>query len=87
MVTSAPDCLICRQEQADPDDVVFFGEANPHLHALITPRTSDIAEDRRLGDILKLRTERNDARAARALVPALRTAYRDSAAQPIAATP
>jgi diadenosine tetraphosphate (Ap4A) HIT family hydrolase len=152
MVTSAPDCLICRQEQADPDDVVFadddwsagviagydvpgwvvlrlrrhaegfgqlteaelaqfgrrardtvaavrtvtgaaatyliiFGEANPHLHALITPRTADIAEDRRLGDILKLRTERNDAQAARALVPALRTAYRNSAAAPIAATP
>ena len=126
MMTPAADCLICRQEQADPGDVVFadedwsagviagydvpgwlvlrlrrhaegfgqlneaelaqfgrrardtiaavrtvtgaaatyliiFGEANPHLHALITPRTADIAEDRRLGDILKLRTERNDA--------------------------
>jgi diadenosine tetraphosphate (Ap4A) HIT family hydrolase len=152
MVTPAPDCLICRQEQADPADVVFadedwsagviagydvpgwvvlrlrrhaegfsqlteaelaqfgrrardtvaavravtgaaatyliiFGEANPHLHALITPRTADIAEDRRLGDILKLRTERNDAQAARALVPALRAAYLTSAAQPIDATP
>ena len=151
MVTSAPDCLICHQEQADPDDVVFadddwsagviagydvpgwvvlrlrrhaegfgqltgaelaqfgrrardtvaavstvtnaaatyliiFGEANPHLHALITPRTADVPEDRRLGDILKLRTERNDARAARALVPTLRTAYLSSAAQPIDVT-
>jgi diadenosine tetraphosphate (Ap4A) HIT family hydrolase len=151
MMTPAPDCLICRQEQADPDDVVFidddwsagviagydvpgwvvlrlrrhaegfgqlsadelaqfgrrvrdimssvrsvtgaaatylliFGEANPHLHALITPRTADIAEDRRLGDILKLRTEQNDARAARTLVPALRAAYLSSTAQPIEVT-
>jgi diadenosine tetraphosphate (Ap4A) HIT family hydrolase len=151
VMTSAPGCLICRQEQADPGDVVFadedwsagviagydvpgwvvlrlrrhaegfgqlsadelaqfgrrvrdvvaavrsvtgaaatylliFGEAYPHLHALITPRTADIAEDRRLGNILKLRTEQNDAQAARTLVPALRTAYLSSAAQPIDVT-
>jgi diadenosine tetraphosphate (Ap4A) HIT family hydrolase len=66
--------------------LLIFGEANPHLHALITPRTAGIAEDRRLGDILKLRTEQNDARAARALVPAIKAAYLSSAAQPIDVT-
>jgi diadenosine tetraphosphate (Ap4A) HIT family hydrolase len=143
------DCLICQQEQADPDDVVFadeswsagiiagydvpgwvilrlrrhaegfgqltdlelaqfgrrvrdvisavrtvtgavatylliFGEANPHLHALITPRTAETAEDRRLGDILKLRTEGSDLQASRALVPALRAAYLRSVSAPVA---
>lgn len=66
--------------------LMIFGEANPHLHALITPRTADVAEDRRLGDILRLRTERNDAAAARALVPAIRAAYLGLAAQPAGAT-
>jgi hypothetical protein len=56
------------------------------MHALITPRTADIPEDRRLGNILKLRTEQNDAQAARTLVPALRTAYLSSASQPIDVT-
>jgi diadenosine tetraphosphate (Ap4A) HIT family hydrolase len=59
--------------------LMIFGEANPHLHALITPRTPDIAEDRRLGDILRLRTERPDPAASRALVPALRAAYQTQA--------
>lgn len=65
--------------------LMIFGEANPHLHALITPRTAHIGEDRRLGDILKLRTERNDTEAARALVPAIRAAYLSLAAQPAGA--
>jgi diadenosine tetraphosphate (Ap4A) HIT family hydrolase len=64
--------------------LMIFGEANPHLHALITPRTAETAEDRRLGDILKLRTERSDPRAARALVPALRAAYLRSVTVPVA---
>jgi diadenosine tetraphosphate (Ap4A) HIT family hydrolase len=63
--------------------LMIFGEANPHLHALIAPRTADVGEDRRMGDILKLRTERNDAEAARALVPAIRAAYATLAAQPV----
>jgi len=152
MTDTAQSCLICRQEQADPGDIVFaddrwaagviggydvpgwvvlrlrrhaegfgqptaeelaqfgrrvrdvtsavravtdaattyllmFGEANPHLHALITPRTTDIPADRRVGDILKLRTERGDAQAARALVPAIRAAYHAFAEQPAGATP
>ncbi|MEV5409687.1 hypothetical protein AB0K60_12725 [Thermopolyspora sp. NPDC052614] len=147
-----PACLICEQEHADPEDVVFrddtwsagvitgyevpgwivlrlrrhaeglsgltaaelaqfgrrardvvtavsavtgasatyfmiFGEANPHLHSLITPRTADIGADRRLGDILKLRTERAAPEAARALVPAIRAAYLDAARRPIEAVP
>jgi diadenosine tetraphosphate (Ap4A) HIT family hydrolase len=151
MMARTTTCLICRQEQADPGDLVFvddqwsagvisgydvpgwvvlrlrrhaegfgqltadelaqfgrrvrdvvsavravtgaattylmiFGEANPHLHALITPRMAETAEDRRLGDILKLRTETNDAQAARALVPALRSAYLHLASNPIGVT-
>jgi diadenosine tetraphosphate (Ap4A) HIT family hydrolase len=65
--------------------LMIFGEANPHLHALITPRTAEVGEDRRLGDILRLRTECNDAEAARALVPAIRAAYLTLAAQPAGA--
>jgi diadenosine tetraphosphate (Ap4A) HIT family hydrolase len=62
----------------------IFGEANPHLHALITPRTAETAEDRRLGDILKLRAEVTDLPASRALVPALRAAYLRSVSAPVA---
>jgi diadenosine tetraphosphate (Ap4A) HIT family hydrolase len=55
--------------------LMAFGESNPHFHALIVPRTEDVAPDRRTGEILRLRHEKTDVEAARALVPALRAAY------------
>jgi diadenosine tetraphosphate (Ap4A) HIT family hydrolase len=55
--------------------MMIFGEANPHFHALITPRTADVPADRRTGDILKLRQDHADLAAARARVPQIRAAY------------
>jgi diadenosine tetraphosphate (Ap4A) HIT family hydrolase len=55
--------------------LLAFGEAHPHFHVLITPRTADIPEDRRRGQILELRHERADLDAARALVAPIRLAY------------
>lgn len=55
--------------------LMVFGENYPHFHALVAPRGDDVPNDRRTGDILKLRTERADPVAARELVPALRAAY------------
>lgn len=55
--------------------LMIFGENAPHFHALIAPRTDDVAPDRRSGDILKLRHEVLDAAAALTLVPAIRDAY------------
>jgi hypothetical protein len=55
--------------------LMVFGESNPHFHALIVPRTDDVAPDRRTGDVLKLRHEKSDGEAARALIPAIRVAY------------
>jgi diadenosine tetraphosphate (Ap4A) HIT family hydrolase len=52
-----------------------FGENYPHFHAVVTPRGDQVPENRRSGDILKLRHERADAGAALRLVPAVRAAY------------
>lgn len=55
--------------------LMVFGEANPHFHALITPRTADVPPERRTGDILKLRHEHADSDQAQLLVPAVKSAY------------
>ena len=55
--------------------LMIFGEANPHFHALITPRTAEVPADRRTGDILKLRHDHANLEVARAWVPKLRQAY------------
>ena len=60
---------------------MIFGEAHPHFHALITPRTEDIPAERRTGDILKWRLDHADTAAALALLPALRKAYQAFAAE------
>lgn len=54
---------------------LVFGENYPHFHALIAARGEDVPQDRRTGDILKLRGERGDFAAAVKLVPAVRDAY------------
>lgn len=54
---------------------LVFGENYPHFHALIAARGDDVPEDRRTGDILKLRADRADPIAAAQLVPAVREAY------------
>ncbi|MGW7069419.1 hypothetical protein ACWGII_34280 [Streptomyces sp. NPDC054855] len=55
--------------------LMVFGENHPHFHALITARGDDVPQDRRSGDILRLRTERADPESAARLVPAVRRAY------------
>jgi diadenosine tetraphosphate (Ap4A) HIT family hydrolase len=55
---------------------MVFGEANPHYHALITPRGADIPPAERTGAILPRRLDHADLGAATALVPAIRSAYR-----------
>lgn len=52
-----------------------FGENYPHFHAVITARGEHIPENRRSGDILKLRADHADSAAAARLVPAVRHAY------------
>jgi diadenosine tetraphosphate (Ap4A) HIT family hydrolase len=56
--------------------LLVFGENHAHFHALVTARAADVPEDRRGGDILKLRARYADAGAARSLVPGVRRAYR-----------
>lgn len=60
--------------------LLVFGENYPHFHVLITPRDETVPADRRAGDILRLRLERNDRATARALIPAIRDAYAARAA-------
>jgi diadenosine tetraphosphate (Ap4A) HIT family hydrolase len=55
--------------------MMMFGENFTHFHVLIAARGVDVPEDRRTGDILKLRLESADADAAISLVPSVRTAY------------
>ncbi|MFL1380810.1 hypothetical protein [Nocardiopsis protaetiae] len=55
--------------------LLVFGERNPHFHVLVAARGEDVPEDRRNGDILRLRAERADPVAAARLVPAVREAY------------
>jgi diadenosine tetraphosphate (Ap4A) HIT family hydrolase len=66
--------------------LMVFGEANPHFHALITPRTADVPAELRTGDILKLRLSHADLAGARELVPVMRAAYQHFAGQPLGAT-
>ncbi|MGW7094691.1 hypothetical protein [Streptomyces sp. NPDC054874] len=63
--------------------LLVFGENHPHFHALITARDAHVPEDRRSGDILKLRTEYADAEAAARLVPEVRSAYERLAANDV----
>ena len=63
--------------------MMAFGEAHPHYHLLITPRTAEIPPERRTGDILKLRADHADLAAATALIPAIRAAYEALAAEPV----
>jgi diadenosine tetraphosphate (Ap4A) HIT family hydrolase len=65
--------------------LMVFGEAYPHFHALITPRTADVPQEMRTGDILKLRLRQRDPDAARALVPAVRAAYARFSSQTLGA--
>jgi len=60
--------------------LLVFGENYPHFHLLVAPRDDTVPADRRAGDILRLRLERNDQTAARALIPAIRDAYTARAA-------
>jgi diadenosine tetraphosphate (Ap4A) HIT family hydrolase len=62
--------------------LMVFGEANPHFHALITPRTSNIPVDRRTGEILKLRHAHTDIAQARAMAPAVKSAYQHFSSEP-----
>lgn len=55
--------------------MLMFGESFPHFHVLITARGADVPPERRAGDILKLRAEKADLEASKALVPAVRAAY------------
>ena len=66
--------------------LMVFGEANPHFHALITPRTADVPLDMRTGDILKLRLGHADMDGAMAMVPVVRAAYERFSAQTLGAT-
>ena len=52
-----------------------FGENYPHFHAVITARGEHVPENRRSGDILKLRAGHTDPVAAARLVPLVRAAY------------
>lgn len=66
--------------------LLVFGEANPHFHALITPRTADVPVEMRTGEILKLRLGHADLEEAKAMVPVVRAAYKRFSAQTLRAT-
>ncbi|MFJ9173720.1 hypothetical protein [Streptomyces sp. NPDC102360] len=55
--------------------LLAFGENHRHFHVLVIARTEDVPDDRRNGDILKLRSERSEPEEAARLVPAVRSAY------------
>lgn len=59
--------------------LMSFSENYSHFHALITARGSDVPQDRRSGDILKLREEHTDPASATRLVPELREVHRHKA--------
>jgi diadenosine tetraphosphate (Ap4A) HIT family hydrolase len=61
---------------ADAVYYMVFGEANPHYHALITPRGAEVPAEQRTGAILRRRLDHADLAASTALVPAIRSAYR-----------
>lgn len=60
---------------AEATYMFMFGESFPHFHVLITARGADIPPEQRAGEILKLRAEKADMEASKALVPAVRAAY------------
>jgi diadenosine tetraphosphate (Ap4A) HIT family hydrolase len=66
--------------------LMVFGEANPHFHALITPRTADVPVEMRTGEILKLRLGHADLDGAKEKVPVVRAAYQHFAGQALGAT-
>lgn len=66
---------VARATGAEATYMLMFGENFPHFHILITARGSDVPNDRRGGDILKLRDERLDSVRARELVPLVRQLY------------
>ncbi|MEU6439604.1 hypothetical protein [Streptomyces sp. NPDC047046] len=66
---------VTRATGAETTYMLMFGENYPHFHALVIARTPQVPADRRAGEILRLRTERADLAASRALVPAVREAY------------
>lgn len=53
-----------------------FGEAYPHFHCLIAARGNDVPPDKRLANIMSLRTERLNRETALGYVSAVRDAYR-----------
>ncbi|CAM5644868.1 hypothetical protein SAVIM338S_06367 [Streptomyces avidinii] len=61
--------------------LLVFGENHPHFHALVTARGAHVPDERRGGDILKLRLEHADAEAAARLVPEVRRAYQRLASE------
>jgi len=67
--------------------LMMFGEAHPHMHALLVPRTADTPPDRRSGQILRLRDEARDRERSLALVPRLRASYQGHVARGVAAPP
>ncbi len=64
---------------AEATYMLMFGENYAHFHVLITARGAQVPQDRRAGDILKLRLEQSDPAGAKELVPAVRAAYADAA--------
>jgi diadenosine tetraphosphate (Ap4A) HIT family hydrolase len=60
--------------------LMLFGESYPHFHVLVASRGDDVPDDRRTGEILKLRLERADVAGALALVPQVRAALGASSA-------
>ena len=65
--------------------LMVFGEASPHFHALITPRTADVPLEMRTGNILQRRLGHADPHGSRAMVPEIRAAYERFASQSPAA--
>ncbi|GGF31703.1 hypothetical protein [Subtercola lobariae] len=65
---------------AEATYMLMFGEAFPHFHVLITARGAEIPPQSRGGELLKLRAEKADFEASKALIPAVRAAYLQRAA-------
>jgi diadenosine tetraphosphate (Ap4A) HIT family hydrolase len=55
--------------------LLVFGENHPHFHVLVAARGAHVPDERRNGEILKLRTEQADPAAAALLLPDVRRAY------------
>ncbi len=59
--------------------LLHFGETYRHFHALVAARGADVPAELRGGNILRLLPGQIDPEGARALVPAVRTAYERTA--------